>query len=75
MEGLHTHTWLKSHNYSLQVVHTPTQMEAHIKSPSLTPYATFGNQSVPPVSNWELYIIKPFSVHNFLCVLQSKLIL
>jgi hypothetical protein len=46
MEGLRTHTWPKSHNYSLQVVHTPTQMEAHIKSPLLTPHATFGNQSV-----------------------------
>jgi len=33
MEGLHTHTWLKSQNYSLHVVHTPTQMEAHIKIP------------------------------------------
>ena len=69
--------WLKSDNYSLQVVHTSTQMEAHIKSPLLTPYATFGNQSVSPVSNWELRIIKPFSVQHFWCVivLQAKLFL
>ena len=46
-----------SHVTNMQVTHTPTQMEAHIKSPLLTPYATFGNRYVPPVSNEKLYVI------------------
>jgi hypothetical protein len=42
---------------NLHVVCTPAQIEARIESPSLTPYATFGNQFMLLVTNEKLDVI------------------